>query len=70
MLDEKFEESQTPYNIVQHYPTCLGKISLLGCTYNYANSLCIRISPIFFMANPNPNPAGPSMPQYRNYPHV
>ena len=35
---------------------------------NYADSLCIKISPIFYMANPNPNPTGTGTPQYRNYP--
>ena len=35
---------------------------------NYANNLCIKISPIFYMANPNPNPTGASKPQCRNYP--
>ena len=34
---------------------------------NYADSLCIKISPIFNIANPNPNPAGPDTPQYGNY---
>ena len=35
---------------------------------NYADSLCLKISPIFYIANPNPNPEGPSTPQYGNYP--
>ena len=35
---------------------------------NNADSLCIKISPIFYIANPNPNPAGPSTLQYGNYP--
>ena len=38
------------------------------CVLNYADSLCIKISPIFYIAQANPNPAGPSMPQYGNYP--
>ena len=37
---------------------------------HYANSLYIKISPIFFIANPNPNTTGPSMPQYGNYPQI
>ena len=35
---------------------------------NCADSLCIKISPIFCTANANLNPTGPSTPQYRNYP--
>ena len=38
------------------------KTSVLAGRLNYANSLCIKISPIFYIANPNPNPAGPSTP--------
>ena len=34
---------------------------------NYVNSLCIRVSPILYIANPNPNPTGPSTTQYGNY---
>ena len=34
--------------------------------FNYADSLWINISPIFYIANANPNPAGPSTPQYGN----
>ena len=33
---------------------------------NYADSLCIKLSAIFYIVNPNPNPAGPSTPQYGN----
>ena len=33
-----------------------------------ADSLCTKISPIFYIANPNPSPAGPNTPQYENYP--
>ena len=29
---------------------------------------CIKISPIFYIANANPNPTGPSTPHYGNYP--
>ena len=35
---------------------------------NYADNLCINISPIFYIANPKPNPTGLSTPQYGNYP--
>ena len=35
---------------------------------NYADSLCIKISPILYIGNPNPNLTGPSMPQYGSYP--
>ena len=35
---------------------------------NYADSLCIKISPIFYIANPNPNPTGPTTAQYGNDP--
>ena len=38
--------------------------------FNYADNLCIKILSIFYIANPNPNPAGPSMPQYGNYPKI
>ena len=31
-------------------------------------SLCLKILPILYIANPNPNPTGPSTPQYGNYP--
>ena len=34
---------------------------------NYAEILCIKISPIFYIINPNPNSTGPSTPQYGNY---
>ena len=37
---------------------------------DYADSLSKKISPIFYTANANPNPAGPSMPQYGNYPEI
>ena len=37
---------------------------------NYVDSLCIKISPIFYIANANPNPAEPSTPQYGNYPEL
>ena len=33
---------------------------------NYANGLCIKILPIFYIANDNPNPEGLSMPQCKN----
>ena len=32
-------------------------------------NLCIKISPIFYIANANPNPAGPRTPKYGNYPN-
>lgn len=34
---------------------------------NYADSLCKKISPIFYMAN-NPNPTGHGTPQNGNFP--
>ena len=43
-----------------------GKISVSGRT----DSLCTKISPIFYIANANHNPAGPSTPQYGSYPHT
>ena len=35
---------------------------------NYTDSLCTKISPIFYIANFNPNPTGHSTPQYGNDP--
>ena len=37
---------------------------------NHVDTLCIKISPILYIANPNPNPTGPSTPQYGNYPQI
>ena len=38
--------------------------------FNYSDSLYIKISPIFYIANPNRDPTGPSTPQYENYPKI
>ena len=35
---------------------------------NYADSLCIKVSPIFYIANAKPTPVGANTPQYGNYP--
>ena len=44
------------------------KLVKLPCwgVLNHADSLCIKISPIFYIAYPNPT--APSTPQYGNYP--
>ena len=47
---------------------------MVKCPYwgvlNYADNLWIKISPIFYIANANPNPAGPCTPQHGNYPKI
>ena len=39
-------------------------------TYADRDSLCIKISPIFYIANPNLNSAGTSTSQFGNYPWI